>query len=212
MVGPPVQLPLRQCLLGAHVVRGADQHAGLRQRGARLVSRGGADGARDPEVRHHGVSRLEQDVLRLDVAMDHAPLVRVVERVSHLARDSQRVLERQLPVVPQQIAQRLALHVRRDVIQQARCGSGVVDGEDVGVIERGRDLDLTPEALGAQPRGELRSHHLDGHLAPVLQVLGEMHRGHPPLAERALQPIAVGEGGGDAFVLRGHEWYRGAPG
>ncbi len=133
--------------------------------------------------------------------MNHAALVRVVERVRHLARDLQSVLERQLLVALQPVAQRLALHVGHDVVQDA-CGfAGVVDGDDVGVIERGGDLDLAQEPLGAECRGELGSHDFDGYLAAVLQVLGEMDDGHPPRAERALQAVAVGDGLGEALVV-----------
>ena len=192
MIAPPVQLRLSQRLLGAHVVRRPDLLAGPCQRrttGALLPLRDSADHPRDPEVRHHGVSGLQQDVLRLDVAMDHTPLVRVVQRVGHLPRDMQCVLERQLPVAQQTSAQRLTLDVRHDVVEHAGRFPGVVHREDVGVIERGGDLDLALEALRSEPRGEFGSDHLDGHSAAVLQVLGEMNRRHPPFAQAALQPV-----------------------
>src|SRR5207302_1651988 len=81
-------------------------------------------------------------------------VVRVVQRVRHLPRDPQGVLERQSLVATQPITQRLALDVRHDVVENARRFPGVVHGENVGVIERGCDLDLPQEALGAEPRGE----------------------------------------------------------
>ena len=146
LIAPPVQLPLSSRLLGTHVVRRPNRHTGLRQRRA-ARPRGGGDRPRDPEVRHHGVSRLKQDVLRLDVAMDHPPLMRVAQRVRHLPRDLQRFLERQPHVAPQPIAQRLPLDVGHHVVENAGRFPGVVHGEYVGVIERGRDLDLAQEAL-----------------------------------------------------------------
>ena len=48
---------------------------------------GGAQRPGDAEVGHPGVPRGQQDVLRLDVAMDDAPRMGVVERVGHLPRD-----------------------------------------------------------------------------------------------------------------------------
>ena len=45
------------------------------------------DRARDAEVRHHGVPAGEENVLRLDVAVHDAALVRVGQRAGHLAAD-----------------------------------------------------------------------------------------------------------------------------
>src|SRR5439155_9322041 len=87
---------------------------------------------------------------------------------------------------------------------KAGCLPGVVHGEDVGVIERGRDLDLAQEALGPDRSAEIRSEHFDGYLAVVLQVQGEMNRGHPPLAQRALQAVAVGQRLRKLLVVRYH--------
>ena len=53
-----------------------------------LLGSGGAHGSRDAEVRHQRVAALEQDVLRLDIAVDHTVPVRVAQRVRHLARDA----------------------------------------------------------------------------------------------------------------------------
>ena len=39
---------------------------------------------------------------------------------------------------------------------------------------------------------------LDGDLAAVLEVLGEVDGGHAALAELALEAVAVGEGRGEA--------------
>ena len=36
--------------------------------------------------------------------------------------------------------------------------------------------------------------HLDGDTAAVLEVLGEVHGGHPALPQFALEVVAVGEG------------------
>jgi hypothetical protein len=41
----------------------------------------------DAEVRHHRVAALEEDVLRLDVAVNHAASVGVSQRVRHLDGD-----------------------------------------------------------------------------------------------------------------------------
>ena len=79
-------------LLGRHVLRRAEREPGLRHAlAARLLHR-----ERDAEVGDERVAALEQDVLGLDVAMDDAVRVRVLERVGDLARDAHRVVDREL--------------------------------------------------------------------------------------------------------------------
>src|SRR5881628_3047949 len=56
------------------------------------------------------------------------------------------------------------------------------------------DVDLATEPLGPQRGCELRAQHLDGYLAVMPQVLGEVHGGHPARAELALDRVAPGEG------------------
>ena len=52
--------------------------------------------ARDAEVGDHRVTRLEEDVLGLDVAMHHALAVGVGQGVGHLARDADGVVDGEL--------------------------------------------------------------------------------------------------------------------
>ena len=66
----------------------------------------------------------------------------------------------------------------------------------MGVIQLGGKSDLAEEAFRAERMGELRMENLERHRSVVLQVLGEVDRGHPTAAELALDRVAVGEGGG----------------
>ena len=94
--------------------------------------------------------------------------MRVAERLGDLARDLQRVLERQLLLRAQPVAQRFALDVRHDVVEQppATVGGGldhaaVEEGQDVRMVELGGDGDLAQEPLGAERVGEFRVEDLD---------------------------------------------------
>ena len=80
-----VDLPaLAEHLLGRHV-RGRPEEQARRRR---LVLLRGLLDVRDPEVEHlHGAVREHEDVLRLDVAMDDALLVRDREDVEDLLAD-----------------------------------------------------------------------------------------------------------------------------
>ena len=91
-VGARGDLLLGGRLLGAHVVRRAERQAGLGHPPAgRRAHR-----QRDAEVGDHRPAVLQQDVLGLDVAVDHAVAVRVVERVGHVGGDPHRLVDAEL--------------------------------------------------------------------------------------------------------------------
>ena len=59
----------------------------------------------------------------------------------------------------------------------------------------GSGLDLTEESLVAYSRRELCPEDFHCHIAVVLEVTGEIHRGHAARADLFLDGIAVGKGG-----------------
>ena len=81
-------------LLRAHIRRGADGDADLREHHAGRCRRGHQRLA-NPEVGDDRVAFVEQDVLRLDVAVDDVAPVRVIEGVSHFHGDADRFVNRQ---------------------------------------------------------------------------------------------------------------------
>src|SRR5512134_3913952 len=76
--------------------------------------------------------------------------------------------------------------------------------QDVGVRQAGCNLDLAQEALGAECGGELGPKHLQGDRTTVLEVLGEIDRGHAPAAQLALDRVAVLQRLGEAVRRGGH--------
>ena len=102
----------------------------------------------DAEVRDlHPALLVEQDVLRLDVAVDDALLVRVLERLADGRHDHQRLLRRQLPRL-QQLPQAHAVHKLHQQVIEAVGLAEVIDGDDVGMVEPGQGLRLAREPLG----------------------------------------------------------------
>jgi len=66
------------------------------------------------------------------------------------------------------------------------------------VLQAGGGGDLLHEALGAEHGSQLGPEHLDRDLPLVLEVLGQVYRGHSALAQLPLDAIPVGECGGEA--------------
>ena len=161
-------------------------------------------GEGDAEIGHQGGPVLQQDVLRLDVAMDHALAVGVVEGGRDFPGEPQRVVHRELPLPAQPGPERFPGDVGHHVVEQAVGVTRVDQPQDVGMLEVGRDLDLGQEALPADHGGELGMQHLDGDLAAVLEVFGEIDGGHAPLSQLALEAIPVGQGRGETGGGIGH--------
>jgi hypothetical protein len=170
-------------------VRRAERHAGLGHPVAARLARG----QRDAEVGHERPAVVEQDVLGLDVPVDHAVPVGVVERRGHLARDADGLVHRKLLLAVQPVAERLALDVRHDVEQERVGLARVEQRQDVRVLEIGGELDLGQEALGADDGRELGAQHLHRDPAVVAEVLGEVHRGHAARADLVLEAVMAGQ-------------------
>ena len=65
------------------------------------------------------------------------------------------------------------------------------------MLEVGGGGDFLDEPLGAEHGGEFRPQHLDRDLALVLEILGEVDRGHTARTDFPLDGVPVGEGGGE---------------
>ena len=136
-------------------------------------------------------SPVEQDVLGLDVAVDHAVPVGVVQREPDLAGDPDGGRHRQPALALQPLAQRLARHVRHDVVEEPVGLAGVEQRQDVGMGEAGDDADLPEEALGAHRGGELRVDHLEGDRPVMSEVVGEVDRGGAAAAQEREAPVGL---------------------
>ena len=59
------------------------------------------------------------------------------------------------------------------------------------MLQVGRRLDLSQEAFPADDRRQFRLQHFQGDVAVVLQVLGQIHRGHAAFAKLTLDGVAA---------------------
>lgn len=134
---------------------------------------------------------MQDDVLRLHVAVDHPTPVRVGQRAREVLEHGHGLGDGEPSPAAEPPTERVALDVGHGVPQDPVHRAGVVDGEDVGVLELSREPDL--EALGAEEGAEPGAQHLDGDGAVVLQVLGEIHGRHAAAAQLAAEQVPVGD-------------------
>ena len=106
-------------LLRCHVMRRAHRVLGA---GERLLAGFIAHHLRNAEVRNlHPARFVEQDVLRLDVAVDDALLMRVLQRLADFRHNRQRLFRRHFPGL-QQLSQIQAVHKFHQQIVQLQDG------------------------------------------------------------------------------------------
>ena len=191
-VSAMVRRRLGHGLLGGHVRRRAERHSGARQ-----PTTGASLGERlcHAEVGDDGVFSLEQDVLRLHVAVHDPAFVRVAERVEHLASDTHGLGERKGPFAHELHAQRFPSHERHGVPEQVAAAAGSQHRHDVRVLQVRDHLDLAPESLGARARGPFGVEHLDHDLPLQRSFAGKKHACHAAAAEFPLDDEGTAEQG-----------------
>ena len=180
-------------LLGGHVVGGAEHAAGGRQAL-------GLERARDAEVGDLGAPvAVDQDVLRLDVAVDELVLVRARQRPADLDGVGHRLGHRQPPIAPDAVLERLALHELEHDVGSAVVLPGVDHRDHVGVVQLGHGARLAPEALElVRVARDVPVHQLDGHPALERGVEGAVHARHAARPDLLVELVAIG------YVRAGH--------
>ena len=172
-------------LLRRAVVDSAEERA--RQR--RSLRAGALGEAEVAEVRV--VARLgDEDVRRLDVAMDEPRSVGGVERTADLLGDHERVGRRQRPALLDQRLEARTAHVAHREVEDPIDLVRVIDRDRVRMVERGGQLGLAEEA-GAEGlvERELRGDHLQRDLSPEPVVRRDVHRPHAAAAEERLDRV-----------------------
>ncbi len=173
-------------LFGRNVMRAAE----------RLAQRALVHIHRQAEIGQHHPSFFGQhDVGRLDVAVDHAFLVGIVERAGNGATDPEHVfVSHQLAVVGipgEQASQVRSVNVFHRKIIQAILVIGIINLDDVFVPPRGHRLRLTDEALCIRRILPVaRIDDLDRHRTLQLGVPALVNLGHSPAADELLDAIS----------------------
>ncbi len=138
---------------------------------------------RQPEIQDlHPSVRGDEDVLRLQVAMNHALAIRRCQAMRDLRRKLRGLAHRQRPGA-HLLAQRFAFEQFTDEIRRALVNARVVNGQYVRMIQRRQRLGLLLEA--PQPIGigdKILRQDLDGHVAVQPRVPRAKHFTHPARA------------------------------
>ena len=146
-------------LLGRHVGERAEHVAGARERvladeaGAAEVGELGGGGERLRRRRAILARVRDEHVLRLDVAMDHAARVSVLERAGEREADLQHLLVLEL-VRRDQPRERVAVDELGDQVERVIVGARLVQRDDRRVREPRRGERLAGRALAVAGRAE----------------------------------------------------------
>ena len=135
----------------------------------------------------------EEQVLRLDVTVDDALVVRVIECPRGVARNSKSIVDCELPLSTEPVAQALTFNKRHRKPELSPGFTRVVHGKDVRMLEPGGNFDFLLEALGAERDGQLRMQNLQGDWTVVPEIVGQKHGGHAATTELALNAVAISE-------------------
>ena len=117
---------------------------------------------------------VQQDVLRLDVPVDDAVPVGVVEGAGDLGGYPDRIGDGELFLAIQPIPKALPLDERHHIEKEGIRRPRIEQRQDMRVLQVGGGLDLRQEAVGPDHRGELGAQHLDRNFAIVFQVLRQI--------------------------------------
>ena len=181
---------IRQPLLRLRVARRT------RPRESRLgqaVSQRRGDRPADAEIHDQRVSVAQQDVLRLDVAVDDVMGVGVAAAVAASPRAI--VSASSSGNRPRGGGARSdsPSTVRHREIESAGSLTAVVQGEDVGMVQPCGDGDLAQEPLGTERNSEFRVQDLERDRTAVLQVPRKKPGPHAAPSDLALEAVAVGQ-------------------
>ena len=168
-------------LFGRHVMRCA--HHVLRAR-ERLLPGFNAQHLGDAEVRNlHPALFVQQDVFRLDVAMDDALFVGELQRLANHRHNRQRLLRRHF-AVQQQLAQIQAVYKFHHQITMSTRFAEVVDSDNVGVIQPRQGLGFACEPFDELPVPVLfLGQDFERDNAVQARLPGLVHHAHAAAAE-----------------------------
>ena len=137
---------------------------------------------------------LEQDVVRLHVAMNDAAAVGVAESQGHVMHQLRERRRRERAARTKPLAERLPANVRHHEVRQPFGLSDAMDRHDVRMRQAGGGPGLAHESIAdICPLDERSRQHLDGDETVELNFAGEIDYAHAASADFAFDRILTGE-------------------
>ncbi len=149
--------------------------------------------------------RFPHDVLRLQITVDDADVMRRLQRPAHLLNDRNCFLRSKLGPLMDDGGEIFALDIlHRDELYPLRFAQ-VINTDDIAVGDLGGEDQFLFEAVeNGTVAGQVRANHFQGHHAAQLNVLGFVNGAHAAFAQQAQYLIAVRQqvpGGQDSVAL-----------
>jgi hypothetical protein len=190
-------------LLGRHVGRRTERVADSRQ--ALAAERPGRrERLGNSEVGDGSGTARDEHVVRLDVPVYEAMLVRVRERPRDVPQYGDCVDYRDRLATVQPAAERLAGDVWHCKVGKPVRFARREHRDDMRMLELRRDEDLAMEALAVDSSGEVGRENLDDDVAREASVMRDEHARHSATRKLALEPVALAETGLEAVSELGH--------
>ncbi len=123
--------------------------------------------------------------------MDHAVLMRIVQRAGDCHRDPHSLIDGELTFAVEAFAQAFPFDKGHDIEQQPVRLSAVEQREEVRMLEIRCDLDLRKEALDAQHGPQLGAQHLECDAALVPNVARKIHGRHAAAADLTIDAVTA---------------------
>ena len=170
---------------------------GARHRAFGLADVGVGEGVSQSEVGNlHRAIRGDQDVLGLDVAVDDAVAVGMVQGCQHLEGDLGHLGRLQPAVLQQHRPEVRPPDELHDHEIRAVGGAPVVHVDDVGVVQHGGGPGLPAEAIDEAPvAGELLMQHLEGHFSRQHSVVSAVDLTHAAGGDAGDDLVSAVDGG-----------------
>ena len=147
-----------------------------------------------PKSATSGWPSCNENILGLEIAVDDALAVRVVERRGDRGRDSDCFVDRELLFTIEPRAERFAFDERHDVEQQVARGARIEQRQKIRMLEIGGDLNFRLKAIDADYRTEIGAEHLERDLSIVPEIAGEIDLRHAAFADEAFNGVSTLEG------------------
>ena len=194
------------CLFRRHIGHRPQQSAGVGQPLHRFsLGQGGAFGEqrigrhyfRKSEIQNLGVPALvDEDVRRLDVAMNDALCVGRIQPLGHIDGDLEDLLGLHGAALDE-VLEGLPFQELHGDERPSVVGADLVNGADVGMIQRRSRARFQPEPFQrAVFLHEFVGQELQRHEPPKFEVLGFVDQAHTPTSEQLQNPV-VRDGGID---------------